>query len=164
MSNLGFIGLGIMGTPMAAHLIAGGHKLFLYANGKTPQALIDQGATLCPHSRAVAEQSDTMFLMVPDTPNVEAALFGENGVAEGLTAGKIVVDMSSISPIETKNFAAKINQLGCEYLDAPVSGGEVGAKAASLTIMVGGTEAAFAKVKPLFELMGKNITLVGGNG
>lgn len=164
MSNLGFIGLGIMGTPMAAHLIAGGHKLFLYANGKTPQALIDQGATLCPHSRAVAEQSDIMFLMVPDTANVQAALFGKDGVTEGLTAGKIVVDMSSISPLETKNFAAKINDLGCDYLDAPVSGGEVGAKAASLTIMVGGAESTFAKVKPLFELMGKNITLVGGNG
>lgn len=164
MSNLGFIGLGIMGTPMAAHLIAGGHKLFLYANGKTPQALIDQGATLCPHSRSVAEQSDIIFLMVPDTANVAAALFGDNGAAEGLTPGKIIVDMSSISPLETKNFAAKINDLGCDYLDAPVSGGEVGAKAASLTIMVGGAESTFAKVKPLFELMGKNITLVGGNG
>ena len=102
--------------------------------------------------------------MVPDTPHVEAALFGDNGVAAGLEAGKIVVDMSSISPIATKDFAKKINALKCDYLDAPVSGGEVGAKAASLTIMVGGPEAAFDKVKPLFELMGKNITLVGGNG
>jgi len=91
-------------------------------------------------------------------------LFAPGGVAEGLSAGKIVVDMSSIAPIETKEFARRINALGCEYLDAPVSGGEVGAKAATLTIMVGGTEATFAKVKPLFELMGKNITLVGGNG
>jgi 2-hydroxy-3-oxopropionate reductase len=102
--------------------------------------------------------------MVPDTPDVAAVLFGAKGVAEGLTSGKIVVDMSSISPVETKQFAQKINALGCQYLDAPVSGGEVGAKAASLTIMVGGPEDTFNKVKPLFELMGKNITLVGANG
>jgi 2-hydroxy-3-oxopropionate reductase len=102
--------------------------------------------------------------MLPDTPDVAEVLFGENGVASGLSAGKIVVDMSSISPIETKAFAKRINALGCEYVDAPVSGGQVGAKAASLTIMVGGTQAAFDKVRPLFELMGKNITLVGGNG
>ena len=102
--------------------------------------------------------------MVPDTPHVESVLFGENGVASGLRANQIVVDMSSISPIATKEFARKIHELGCQYLDAPVSGGEVGAKAASLTIMVGGPQAVFDKVKPLFELMGKNITLVGGNG
>ena len=102
--------------------------------------------------------------MVPDTPDVEEVLFGDDGVAAGLSPGKIVVDMSSISPIETKDFAKRINELGCDYLDAPVSGGEVGAKAATLTIMVGGREAAFERVKPLFELMGKNITLVGGNG
>jgi 2-hydroxy-3-oxopropionate reductase len=102
--------------------------------------------------------------MVPDTPDVESVLFGAGGVAEGLSKSKIVVDMSSISPIATKAFAKKINDLGCEYLDAPVSGGEVGAKAASLTIMVGGPEGAFEKVKPIFALMGKNITLVGGNG
>jgi len=112
----------------------------------------------------VASQSDIIFIMVPDTPQVDEVLFSENGVASALTAGKIVVDMSSISPVATKDFAKRVNALGAEYLDAPVSGGEVGAKAASLTIMVGGSEAAFAKVKPLFELMGKNITLVGGNG
>ena len=95
---------------------------------------------------------------------MDDVLFGENGVAAGLSAGKIVVDMSSISPIATKAFAAKINALGCDYLDAPVSGGEVGAKNATLSIMVGGDEAVFDRVKPLFELMGKNITLVGGNG
>ena len=102
--------------------------------------------------------------MVPDTPQVESTLFGENGVAAGLSPGKLVIDMSSISPIETKAFAARINELGCDYLDAPVSGGEVGAKGASLTIMVGGSEAVFEKARPLFELMGKNITLVGENG
>src|SRR6202521_5131823 len=102
--------------------------------------------------------------MVQDTPDVKSVLFDPGGIVEGLSPGKIVVDMSSISPIETKLFAAEINKKGCDYLDAPVSGGEVGAKAASLTIMVGGPEGAFEKVKPLFDLMGKNITLVGGNG
>jgi 2-hydroxy-3-oxopropionate reductase len=118
----------------------------------------------CKTAQEVAEKADIIFTMVPDTPDVEKVLFGDHGVAKGLSKGKVVVDMSSISPIATKEFAQKINALGCEYLDAPVSGGEVGAKNAALTIMVGGTEAGFARVKPLFELMGKNITLVGGNG
>src|SRR5205085_5956986 len=122
------------------------------------------GGTACSSAKDVAERSDVIITMVPDTPDVAAVLFGPGGVAEGLSAGKIVVDMSSISPVETKAFAARIAALGCEYVDAPVSGGEVGAKAASLTIMCGGSQAAFDKVKPLFELMGKNITLVGGNG
>jgi 2-hydroxy-3-oxopropionate reductase len=164
MANVGFIGTGIMGVPMAEHLIKAGHKLCLYDARAVPQALKDAGGTVCGSGKEVTQQSDIVITMVPDTPHVEAALFGDNGVAAGLARGKIVVDMSSISPLATKEFAKKINALGCEYLDAPVSGGEVGAKAASLTIMVGGSEAAFAKVKPLFELMGKNITLVGGNG
>ena len=161
--NLGFIGLGIMGAPMAGHLIEAGHKLHVHTHGKVPSEIAGR-AVVCASNREVASKSDIVFTMVPDTPDVEAVLFGEGGVASGLAKGKTVVDMSSISPIETKVFAKKINELGCDYLDAPVSGGEVGAKAASLTIMVGGPEAAFAKVKPLFELMGKNITLVGGNG
>jgi len=162
--KIGFIGLGIMGRPMAGHLIAAGHTLFLHDLAPLPQDLLDAGATACQSGRAVAQAADVVITMVPDTPHVEAALFGPDGVAEGLSAGKIVVDMSSISPVATKDFARRINELGCAYLDAPVSGGEVGAKAASLTIMAGGPEAAFAVVKPLFELMGKNITLVGGNG
>lgn len=164
MSKVGFIGLGIMGRPMAGHLQQGGHELYLHDITPLPQDLLDKGATACESGREVAEKTDIVIVMVPDTPHVEAVLFGENGVAEGLTAGKIVVDMSSISPIDTKQFAAKINQLDCEYLDAPVSGGEVGAKAATLTIMVGGKEETFNEIKPLFDLMGKNITLVGGNG
>lgn len=164
MSKIGFIGLGIMGKPMAAHLIAGGHTLFIRDVGKLPQELIDQGATPCASGREVASRADIIITMVPDTPHVESVLFDKDGVAEGLAQGKIVVDMSSISPIATKGFAQKINALGCDYLDAPVSGGEVGAKAASLTIMVGGPDRAFATVKPIFDLMGKNITLVGGNG
>ena len=124
----------------------------------------DAGAVACASGREVAERADIVFTMVPDTPDVEKVLFGENGVAAGLSAGKLVVDMSSISPIETKQFAERIAALGADYLDAPVSGGEVGAKAASLTIMVGGSEAAFARVQPLFALMGKNITHVGPVG
>src|SRR5246500_347745 len=162
--KIGFVGLGIMGHPMAINLIKGGHELFVYGKRRLPAEIREAGATVCDTSRAIAEQAEIVILMVPDTPDVKSALFEPGGVAEGLSRGKIVVDMRSISPIETKLFAAEINKKGCDYLDAPVSGGEVGAKAASLTIMVGGPEQAFAKVKPLFELMGKNITLVGGNG
>jgi 2-hydroxy-3-oxopropionate reductase len=162
--KVGFIGLGIMGSPMAANLIKGGHQLFLYSIPSIPKPLVDAGGAACANGKEVAQRADIIITMVPDTPHVDAALFGENGVASGLSAGKIVVDMSSISPLATKDFAKRINALGCEYLDAPVSGGEVGAKAASLTIMVGGSDKAFATLKPLFELMGKNITLVGGNG
>ena len=164
MSKVGFIGMGIMGRPMSLNLIRGGHELYIHSRHGAPQELVAAGATACDSGMEVAKKADTIITMVPDTPDVAAVLFGAKGVAEGLTRGKIVVDMSSISPVETKQFAQKINALGCQYLDAPVSGGEVGAKAASLTIMVGGPEDVFNKVKPLFELMGKNITLVGGNG
>ena len=164
MSKVGFIGLGIMGAPMAGHLIDGGNELFAHSRSGVPAELTGKGAIHCNSPREVAEKADIIIVMVPDTPHVEAVLFGENGVAEGISSGKTVVDMSSISPIETKQFAARINELGCEYLDAPVSGGEVGAKAGTLTIMVGGTQKGFDQVNPLFELMGKNITLVGGNG
>ncbi len=162
--KIGFIGLGIMGAPMVGHLIQAGHQLFVYTLGKMPAAIAGSSATQCTHARGVAERADIIIVMVPDTPDVEAALFADDGIAAGLSKGKVVVDMSSISPIATKTFAKKINDLGCEYLDAPVSGGEVGAKNATLSIMVGGTDAGFARIKPLFELMGKNITLVGGNG
>ena len=164
MSNIGFIGLGIMGKPMAANLIKGGHALFLYSRSGVPQELTAAGGKSCASAKEAAQKSDIVITMVPDTPDVEKALFGADGVAEGLSRGKIVIDMSSISPIETKKFAKRINGLGCEYVDAPVSGGEVGAKNAALTIMVGGNQGTFDKVKPVFELMGKNITLVGGNG
>ena len=162
--NIGFIGLGIMGAPMALHLRNAGHALFVHTRGTLRADVAAAGATACASAKEVAERAEVVITMLPDTPDVAAVLFGEGGVAAGLSKGKLVIDMSSISPIDTKEFAKKINALGCDYLDAPVSGGEVGAKAASLTIMVGGPEAAFAKAKPLFELMGKNITLVGGNG
>ena len=162
--NIGFIGLGIMGTPMASHLIKAGHQLFVYTRGKLPAEIAESGATQCLDAKGVAERADLILIMVPDTPDVGEALFGEKGVAKGLKAGKTVVDMSSISPVETKLYAQKIEALGCDYLDAPVSGGDVGAKNAALSIMVGGKSEVFERVKPVFELMGKNITLVGGSG
>src|SRR6201992_2118528 len=164
MTDIGFIGLGIMGRPMAGHLQTAGHRLFLHDVAALPEELIRYGAAVCESAKQVAEHAEIIILMVPDTPHVESVLFGKNGVAEGLKRGKTVVDMSSISPLATKDFAKRINALGADYLDAPVSGGEVGAKAASLTIMIGGPESAFNSVKPIFEKLGKNITLVGGNG
>ena len=164
MAKIGFIGLGIMGKPMALNLIKGGHTLFLHSRSGVAPELTAAGGAQCATSKEVAQKSDVIITMLPDTPDVEHVLFGSDGVADGLAKGKTVVDMSSISAIATKTFAQRINALGCEYLDAPVSGGEVGAKNASLTIMVGGSPAAFAAVEPIFALMGKNITLVGGNG
>ncbi|WP_313169016.1 2-hydroxy-3-oxopropionate reductase [Massilia oculi] len=164
MTKVGFIGLGIMGGPMATKLQEGGCKLYLHDLKNPPLALIEGGATVCTNATEVAKRADIIIVMVPDTPHVEEVLFGAEGVAAGLTPGKIVIDMSSISPMATKEFAKKINKRQCDYLDAPVSGGEVGARAATLTIMVGGGQEAFDRARPLFELMGKNITLVGGNG
>ena len=162
--NVGFIGLGIMGSPMALHLLNGGHRLFLHSRSGVPTTLTEAGGTACSSGRDVAERAEVIVVMVPDTPDVETVLFGQHGVASGLTRGKTVVDMSSISPIATKAFAARIAELGCDYVDAPVSGGKVGAQNASLTIMAGGSQAAFDRVSPLFALMGKNITLIGDVG
>lgn len=154
--KIGSFGLGIiMGEPMAGHLIKAGHQLFVYTLGKIPKEIADSGATQCLNGRGVAERADIIFTMVPDTPDVEAALFSENGIAaDGLSKGKTVVDMSSISPIATKTFAEKINAQDCDYLDAPVYGGELGAKNATQSIMVGGDEAVFGRIKHLFELKG----------
>jgi 2-hydroxy-3-oxopropionate reductase len=162
--KIGFIGLGTMGCPMAEHLLDGGHELCTHARRTVPQSLLAKGIYDSGSYKEVAKRSDTVITMLPDTPDVDAVLFGPDGVATGLDAGKLVVDMSSISPIATKQFSQKIRELGCDYLDAPVSGGEVGAKQATLTIMVGGTEDAFARAKPLFDLMGKAVSLVGNNG
>ena len=171
--KVGFIGLGIMGTPMALHLVNKGHQLFVHTRSQVPEAITAAGGVRVDSAAAVAREAEVIFTMVPDTPDVEAVLFGKNGVAEGIKdskagpdgrVGKVVVDMSSISPMATKAFAKRINELGADYIDAPVSGGEVGAKAGTLTIMCGGDAAVFERVKPLLECMGKNITLVGGNG
>jgi len=164
MIDIGFIGLGTMGRPMAAHLQAAGHRLFLHDVVPVANELVSAGGVLCKSGKEVAEKADVVIIMVPDTPHVEAVLFGKDGVADGLSKGQIVVDMSSISPLATKEFARKVEALGADYLDAPVSGGEVGAKAASLTIMVGGPERTFNTMKPVFDKMGKNVTLVGANG
>ncbi|AXK38079.1 2-hydroxy-3-oxopropionate reductase [Crenobacter cavernae] len=162
--KIGFIGLGIMGAPMAGHLADAGHELFVNTIGDVPAFLQEKGVKALASGKEVAQAAEVIVTMVPDTPDVEKVLFSVGGVAEGLSAGKIVVDMSSISPFETKEFAKKVEALGAQYIDAPVSGGEVGAKAATLSIMCGGPEAAFDKVLPLLQLMGKNITRVGGNG
>ena len=123
MTKLGFIGLGIMGKPMAMHLANAGHTLFIHTRSAPPTDLLAAGAVACGSAQEVASQADIIFLMLPDTPDVAQVLFAPSGVASGLSAGKTVVDMSSISPMETKVFAQKINALGCDYLDAPVSGG-----------------------------------------
>ena len=163
--KVGFIGLGIMGRPMALNLQRSGYKIYTVQN-RSPiaQDLLDGGAVVYNSAKEVAEKSDVIITMLPDTPYVENVLFGKNGVSEGLPEGQIIIDMSSISSAETKKFAERIKELGGEYLDAPVSGGDVGATNATLSIMVGGDGKVFNKVKPLFEVMGKNITLVGDNG
>jgi len=163
MATIGFIGLGIMGAHMARNLLKGDHTLIVNGKHSVPEDLRSQ-ATVAANSAAVAQAADIVIAMVPDTPDVAEVLFGEDGVAQGLAAGKLFIDMSSISPIETQDFAKRVEALGADYLDAPVSGGEVGARDATLTIMVGGKEAAFERAKPLFTLMGKNITHVGESG
>lgn len=162
--KIGFIGLGVMGRPMAGHLQAAGHALVLVERKSTPSELVNAGAAVFATPREVASAADLVILMLPDTPDVEAVLFGPDGVAAGLSKGKLVVDMSSIDPVATMGFGEKIKALGCSYVDAPVSGGEVGAKNATLSIMCGCDAEVFDTVMPLFSLMGKNITRVGDVG
>ncbi len=164
MTDIGFIGLGLMGHPMAGRLIDAGHRAFLHNRSGVPQELLDLGGIACESRKEVAEKSEIVFAIVSDTPDVEEVLFGADSVAAGLSPGKIIVDMSSISPIATRDFAARIEKLGCSYLDAAVSGGDIGAKAGTLTIMVGGPEETFKKIEPFFAIMGKSITRIGENG
>lgn len=164
MKKVAFIGLGIMGVPMCLHLLKGGHPVFSYTRSQTHPSIPEAGATVCTSPRAAAEQADIIIMIVNDTPNVEQVLFGDGGVIEADLHGKIIVDMSTISPVATKDFAAKIIAAGGDYLDAPVSGGDVGAQAGSLSIMVGGSETAYQQVLPLFQLMGQNITHIGDVG
>jgi 2-hydroxy-3-oxopropionate reductase len=165
VAKIGFIGLGIMGKPMAGHLLKAGNSLFVYdIVPQAFQALVENGATACKSAKEVASKTDIIILMLPDTADVELVLFGKEGVAEGVKSGSIVVDMSSISPTATKEFAQKLAAMGVKMLDAPVSGGQVGAENASLSIMVGGEPDVFEQIKPLFQIMGKSILLIGGNG
>jgi 2-hydroxy-3-oxopropionate reductase len=164
MMKIGFVGLGIMGKPMALNLVAAGYDLSAYAVRGVAEEIVAKGVKPVASGRELAEACDAVILMVPDTPDVEQVLFGAGGVAEGLSAGKTVIDMSSISPIATRDLAARVRALGADYLDAPVSGGEAGAKAATLSIMIGGDAAVLARMTPVFEALGKNITHVGENG
>lgn len=168
MTTLGFIGLGIMGKPMAGHLIKGGHRLLLHTRSGVPDDLVAAGGTALSSPQAVAQQADVIITMLPDTPDVEKVLFGEHGIASGLQAStsgrKVIVDMSSISPLATREFAARLNALGHDYADAPVSGGDIGAQNATLTIMVGASQAVFDRIQPILALMGKSVTRIGDVG
>mgnify|MGYP001765422654 FL=1 len=168
MAAIGFIGLGIMGKPMAGHLIKGGHTLFLHSRSGVPAELLALGGVVCDSPKAIAQQADVIITMLPDTPDVEKVLFGQQGVAEALadhdSSMKVVVDMSSISPLRTQEFAARIREMGHEYADAPVSGGDVGAQNAALTIMVGASTPIFQQLLPILGLMGTQITHIGEAG
>ncbi len=165
MAKIGFIGLGIMGKPMAAHLVKAGHTVHVCDVVEEPVKYVcSLGGKACTCCREVAQKSEIIIIMVPDTPDVEKVLFGPDGLCEGLKSGQIVVDMSSISPIATKDFAKRLAAMGVKMLDAPVSGGQVGAEQATLSIMVGGPADVFDQIKPLLQLMGKNIVHVGGHG
>jgi len=163
--KVGFVGLGIMGKPMALNLIKGGHSLSVYARrSESMKPLKDAGATLCGSPKEAAEKSEVTVVMVSDTSDVEAVVLGTNGLIHGGKRGSVVVDMSTISPVATREMAGKLAAKGIEMLDAPVSGGEVGATNGTLSIMCGGKPEIFARVKPLFECLGKNIVLTGSNG
>ena len=166
MTDIAFIGLGIMGAPMAGHLLGAGHSVITPTDYKAPPAdLVAKGIKTAANPREAAAAAEVVITMLPDTPNVEAMLFdGPDAVIHGLRRDALFIDMSSISPIATQGFAEKVAAAGAHYVDGPVSGGEVGAKAATLSVMAGGSDAAFARAKPLFEIMGKNITHVGRAG
>ncbi len=163
--NIGFIGPGIMGGPMAHNLIKGGHRLWVYARRPEAMAsLLAAGATGCATPAEVAKHADVIFTIVSDTPDVEQVIFGANGIAGSARVGAVIVDMSTISPSATKQFAERLAKQGIEMLDAPVSGGETGAINGTLSIMAGGKAEVFERVRPLFECMGKNIVHIGSNG
>lgn len=168
MTTIGFIGLGIMGKPMAANLIHGGHTVYLHSRSGVPDELTTLGGKACASPQQVAEQADVIILILPDTPDVEKVLFDEQSVVQGLAVDparpRVIVDMSTISPLKTREFATHIAELGHAYADAPVSGGDIGARDATLTIMVGATETVFTKIKPILALMGKTITHIGEPG
>jgi 2-hydroxy-3-oxopropionate reductase len=164
-TRIGFIGLGIMGKPMAQNLSKAGYPLAVYARRPDMMdPLVSMAATACENPQAVAAQSDIIFTIVSDTPDVEQVILGEQGVIQGAQAGSVVVDMSTISPSATRHMAELLAKKGIQMLDAPVSGGEQGAIDGTLSIMVGGKEETFQKVLPLFEVLGKNIVHIGEHG
>jgi 2-hydroxy-3-oxopropionate reductase len=163
--TIGFIGLGIMGRPMAKNLMEAGYELVVHNRSpEKAEELAKEGATAAGSPREVAEGSDVIITMLPDSPQVEEVLAGGDGVFEGVREGALIVDMSTISPIVTENLAAKAKERGASLLDAPVSGGDVGAIDGTLSIMVGGGEEDFERARPLFEVMGKTVTHVGPTG
>lgn len=163
-NTLGFIGLGIMGKPMATRLIQAGYSVNLFSRSGVPQDLQALGGIACPTIAELTNKSDIILIMVPDTPNVEAVLFGPAAVVSTLKPDQIVVDFSSISPVATRGFAESVEAVSAFYLDAPVSGGEVGAQQGTLSIMVGGQEAVFERVTPMLDVLGRNICHIGPNG
>jgi 2-hydroxy-3-oxopropionate reductase len=164
MEKIGFIGLGIMGKPMAHHLLKAGYELFVLQRNEAAAELVAAGATGLSSNKAIAEKADVVITMLPDSPQVEEVVLGKEGVMEGIRAGSLFIDMSSIAPATSKRIAEQLGQKGVEALDAPVSGGQVGAEAATLSIMAGGSEAGFARALPILQLMGKNIVLIGEAG
>jgi 2-hydroxy-3-oxopropionate reductase len=162
--SVAFIGLGTMGLPMAERLVRSGETLSCYRVKDASRYLVELGAREAATATAAVAGADFVILMLPDTPQVEEVLFGKDGIAAALKPGSVLIDMSSISPVATKEFAARVEEAGAHYLDAPVSGGEIGAREGTLSIMVGGPEAAFQRALPLLEAMGKNITHVGDVG
>ena len=161
-NTIGFIGVGTMGLPMVKNLLQVKFPVTVFdLNTAAVKDAVTAGATPAASAQDVATNTEIIITMLPDTSDVETVLFGENSISQGLTAGKLLIDMSSISPEATVEFAARINAQGCEYLDAPVSGGEVGAISGKMTIMVGGPEAAFNWAKPAFDAMGSTVTLIG---
>jgi 2-hydroxy-3-oxopropionate reductase len=164
MKKIGFIGLGIMGKPMALNLIKAGYKLSVLNTSKAASTLIEAGATAFDSIKELSKNSDIVITMLPDSPDVEKVVLGENGVLAGIKKGALFIDMSSIAPSTARTIFAAMQKKGVEALDAPVSGGQVGAEAATLSIMVGGTDAAFNAALPVFQAMGKNIMLIGEAG
>lgn len=164
MEKIGFIGLGIMGRPMAHHLLRAGYALHVYEGNKSANELVDAGAIAFPSYTSLAYASDVVITMLPDSPDVEAVVLGTDGVAAGMKAGSLFIDMSSIAPNTALRIHSALQAKGVESLDAPVSGGQVGADAATLSIMVGGADTAFQRALPIFEKMGKNIVRIGEAG
>ena len=165
-TNIGFIGLGIMGAPMALNLMRAGYSLKVYNRSDRPRVaeVIDAGATRVDTPRQAAEGSDVIITMVTDSPDVVAVIIGDDGAIEGVSSRSTLIDMSTISPRVTRELAASLTEKGVNMLDAPVSGGDVGAINGTLSIMVGGDQDVFDNCLPVFEAMGKNINLIGGNG